>query len=132
MPISQIAHLENVQEEGLIWHRNRVPTITVKGDIYSTVQAPTVTNEIMARISQDKFVENLPLGYNFAIGGSVEESAKGGASIAAGMPLYIIAVLTILMLQLQSFQRVVMVVLTAPFGLIGVTAFLLLFNHVCT
>ncbi|HMT91716.1 efflux RND transporter permease subunit [uncultured Thiothrix sp.] len=128
VPISQIAHLENVQEEGLIWHRNRVPTITVKGDIYSTVQAPTVTNEIMARISQDKFVENLPLGYNFAIGGSVEESAKGGASIAAGMPLFIIAVLTILMLQLQSFQRVVMVVLTAPFGLIGVTAFLLLFN----
>lgn len=128
VPISQIAHLENVQEEGLIWHRNRVPTITVKGDIYSTVQAPTVTNEIMARISQDKFIENLPLGYNFAIGGSVEESAKGGASIAAGMPLFIITVLTILMLQLQSFQRVVMVVLTAPFGLIGVTAFLLLFN----
>lgn len=128
VPLSQIAHLENVQEEGLIWHRNRVPTITVKGDIYSSVQAPTVTDEIMARIKQDKFVENLPLGYGFAIGGSVEESAKGGASIAAGMPLFIIAVLTILMLQLQSFQRVVMVVLTAPFGLIGVTTFLLLFN----
>lgn len=128
VPLSQLAHLENTQEEGLIWHRNRVPTITVKGDIYSSVQAPTVTTEIMARINQDKFIENLPLGYNFAIGGSVEESAKGGASIAAGMPLFIIAVLTVLMLQLQSFQRVVMVVLTAPFGLIGVTAFLLLFN----
>ena len=62
------------------------------------------------------------------MGGAVEESAKGGSSIAAGVPLLIFVVLTVLMVQLQSFQRVVMVVLTAPLGLIGVTAFLLLFN----
>ncbi|PID50589.1 MAG: multidrug transporter AcrB [Proteobacteria bacterium] len=128
VPLNQIARLKNTQEESIIWHRNRVPTITLRGDIYSSIQAPTVTSEIMARIQADQFIEKLPLGYRFEIGGAVEESAKGSASIIAGMPLFIIAVLTILMIQLQSFQRVIMVVLTAPFGLIGVAAFLLLFD----
>ncbi|WP_020393687.1 efflux RND transporter permease subunit [Thiolinea disciformis] len=128
VPLSQIARLENTQEESIIWHRNRTPTITIRGDIYSSVQAPTVTTEVMNRINADQFIEKLPLGYRFEIGGSVEESAKGGASIAAGIPLFIVVVLTMLMLQLQSFQRVIMVVLTAPFGLIGVASFLLIFN----
>jgi len=58
----------------------------------------------------------------------VEESAKGGGSVAAGLPLFLIVVLTVLMLQLQSFSLVAMVLLTAPLGMIGVTAFLLVFN----
>lgn len=128
VPLSQIARLENTQEESIIWHRNRTPTITIRGDIYSSIQAPTVTDEVMQRMNADQFIEKLPLGYRFEIGGSVEESAKGGSSIAAGIPFFIVVVLTMLMLQLQSFQRVIMVVLTAPFGLIGVASFLLLFN----
>lgn len=126
VPLGQIAKLEYAQEESIIWHRNRTPTITIRGDIYSHVQAPTVTNEVLARMGH--FADNLPLGYRFEVGGSVEESAKGSASIAAGMPFFIVVVLTVLMLQLQSFQRVVMVVLTAPFGLIGVASFLLIFD----
>jgi multidrug efflux pump len=70
----------------------------------------------------------LPLGYRIEVGGAVEESAKGGQSVAAGIPLLIGVVLTVLMLQLQSFSLMAMVVLTAPLGLIGVTAFLLAFN----
>ncbi len=126
IPLAHIARLENTQEEGIIWHRNRTPTITIRGDIYSSVQAPTVTAEVLGRMGD--FAEQLPLGYQFAVGGTVEESAKGTVSIQAGMPVFILTVLTVLMIQLQSFQRVIMVVLTAPFGLIGVTAFLLLFN----
>ncbi|HPY38910.1 MAG TPA: efflux RND transporter permease subunit [Thiolinea sp.] len=126
IPLGQIAHLENKQEESLIWHRNRTPTITIRGDIYSKVQAATVTSEVLARMGN--FAETLPLGYRFEVGGAVEESAKGSSSIQAGMPFFIVVVLTVLMLQLQSFQRVIMVVLTAPFGLIGVASFLLLFN----
>jgi multidrug efflux pump len=71
--------------------------------------------------------KSLPLGYHLELGGSVEESAKGGRSVATGVPLFVIAVLTILMLQLQNFSRMAMVVLTAPLGMIGVTAALLLF-----
>ncbi|MFM2318508.1 MAG: hypothetical protein RLZZ215_1129 [Pseudomonadota bacterium] len=126
IPLGQIARLENTQEESLIWHRNRTPTITIRGDIYSKVQAATVTTEVLGRMGN--FAETLPLGYRFEVGGAVEESAKGAVSIQAGIPFFIVVVLTVLMLQLQSFQRVIMVVLTAPFGLIGVASFLLVFN----
>ena len=68
------------------------------------------------------------MGYRIEIGGAVEENAKAQASINAQMPLMIVAVLTLLMIQLQSFSRVLMVVLTAPLGLIGVVAALLLFR----
>lgn len=127
VPLSQLVRRVDTQEESIIWHRNRTPTITIRGDIYSDqVQAATVTSEVMARM--DEFIAGLPLGYRFEVGGAVEESAKGSSSIAAGLPLFLVAVLTLLMIQLQSFQRVIMVLLTAPFGIIGVAAFLLLFN----
>ncbi len=127
VPLAQIARIEHVQEEGIVWHRNRVPTITVRGDIYARIQAPTVTAQIEQQLAPLRAA--LPLGYRIETGGAVEESAKGNTSIQATMPIFIIAALTILMLQLQSFQRVVMVVLTAPFGLIGVALFLLLFDR---
>lgn len=125
--LSEIAQFKSVQEDPLIWHRNRTPTITIRGDIYSSIQAPTVTTQVLKELAE--FKDNLPLGYRLEVGGSVEESAKGEASIAKGMPFFVVVVLTLLMIQLQSFQRVIMVVLTAPFGLIGVVAFLLLFNQ---
>lgn len=126
VPLSQLAKIEYVQEEGIIWHRNRTPTITVRGDIYTKIQAPTVTAQVEAQLGEIK--ANLPLGYRLETGGAVEESAKGNESIGAGFPLFIVVVLTLLMIQLQSFQRVIMVVLTAPFGMIGVAVFLLLFD----
>ncbi|MEW6765048.1 MAG: efflux RND transporter permease subunit [Pseudomonadota bacterium] len=127
VPLAQLARIDYVQEEGIIWHRNRVPTITVRGDIYGSIQAPTVTAQIEPALEPIRAA--LPLGYRLETGGTVEESAKGNDSIGAGFPVFIIAVLTLLMIQLQSFQRVVMVVLTAPFGLIGVALFLLLFDR---
>ncbi|OQX16061.1 MAG: multidrug transporter AcrB [Thiothrix lacustris] len=127
VPLSQLATIDYVQEEGVLWHRNRTRTITVRGDIYSKTQAPTVTTEVESRLTEIR--ANLPLGYKLEIGGAVEEIAKGNDSIGAGFPLFIVVVLTLLMIQLQSFQRVIMVVLTAPFGLIGVALFLLLFDR---
>ena len=126
VPLAQIAKLSYGFEEGVIWRRNRLPTITVRADIEGDLQADTVVKQLSAPI--DKLRADFPLGYRLERGGAVEESAKGGSSIAAGVPLLIFVVLTVLMIQLQSFQRVIMVVLTAPLGLIGVTAFLLLFN----
>jgi multidrug efflux pump len=86
-----------------------------------------VVDELAAPLADIR--AELPLGYRVAVGGSVEESAKGGNSVAAGMPLFVLVVLTVLMLQLQRFSLVAMVVLTAPLGLIGVTAFLLAFDR---
>lgn len=126
VPLSQIANISYDFEPGIIWRRNRLPTITVRANLYGTIQAPTVTSQILPDL--DPIKAKLPSGYVIETGGAVEESAKGGKSIAAGVPLFILAVLMILMMQLQSMTRTMMVVLTAPLGLIGVTLFLLVFN----
>ncbi len=126
VPLAQIARLHYELEEGVIWRRDRLPTITVRADVYGGVQPATVVASLAPQMETLRAA--LPPGYFIQLGGAVEESAKGGASIVAGLPLFVLVVLTVLMLQLQSFQRVLLVVLTAPLGLIGVTAFLLLFN----
>jgi len=90
VPLSQLASIDYVQEEGILWHRNRTRTITVRGDIYTKIQAPTVTAEVEARLADIR--AKLPLGYTLATGGAVEESAKGNESIGAGFPLFIVVV----------------------------------------
>ena len=124
--LAQIAKIESRFEEGLIWHRNRLPTITVRADIRGQLQPATVVQQLdepMQRLRAD-----LPNGYLLEVGGTVEESAKGQASVNAGMPLFLAVVMTLLMIQLRSMARATIVLLTAPLGLIGVVAFLLLFN----
>lgn len=126
VPLTQLATPEYGFEEGVIWRRNRVPTVTVRANLYGTVQPAVVVQQLAPRM--DEIRAGLPLGYRIEVGGSVEESGKGGGSVAAGVPLFVLVVLTVLMLQLQSFSRTLLVVLTAPLGMIGVTLFLLVFN----
>ncbi|MDT3671443.1 MAG: efflux RND transporter permease subunit [Aromatoleum sp.] len=124
--LAQIATPEYGFEQGVIWRRNRLPTITVRANLYGHVQPAVVVGELAGQIGELR--AKIPLGYRIEVGGSVEESAKGGSSVAAGLPLFLLVVLTVLMLQLRSFSQMFMVLLTAPLGLIGVTAFLLLFD----
>ncbi len=126
VPLAQIAQIDYSFEEGLIWHRNRLPTITVRADIRSQQQPATVVNEMAGQIEQLR--TELPPGYLIEVGGTVEESARGQSSVNAGMPLFLAVVMTLLMLQLKSISRALIVFLTAPLGLIGVVIFLLLFN----
>jgi multidrug efflux pump len=128
VPITQIAKITYDFEEGIIWRRDRLPTITVRADILEAgVQPATVTARLSPKL--DEIRKTLPPGFLIETGGAVEESAKGGASVAAGFPLMLVTMLTILMLQLHSMQRMILVVLTAPLGLIGVVIFLLAFNQ---
>lgn len=127
VPLSQVARLEYGLEEGILWTRSRDLALTVRADLRGNVQAPTVVAEIESVLGPLR--AKLPTGYRIEVGGAVEESAKGQASIMAVMPAMIVIMLTVLMVQLQSFQRVVLVFLTAPLGLIGVTLALLLFNQ---
>jgi multidrug efflux pump len=127
VPLSQIATISYGFEDGIVWRRNRLPTITVRANVYGNVQAPVVTAQIEPKLAAIK--ASLPPGYLLETGGAVEDAAKGQKSVAAGFPLLLLVVLTVLVVQLQSFSRVAMVVLTAPLGLIGVTAFMLLFNQ---
>ena len=110
----------------MIWHRDREPSIIVRANLHGSMQAPVVSAQIEEKLASIK--ANLPLGISVETGGAVEESAKGGASVAKGAPLFLVAVLTLLILQLQSFSRVFLVMLTAPLGIIGVTVALLVFD----
>ncbi|MFP7723142.1 efflux RND transporter permease subunit [Lysobacter sp. A3-1-A15] len=126
VPLTQVATLEHTFEEGIIWHRDRRPTMTVRADIYDGTQPATVAAQISPTL--DGIRAGLPYGYSVEVGGSVEDAARGQSSIAAGMPLFLLVVFTLLMVQLRSFSRSVMVLLTAPLGLIGATLFLLVFR----
>jgi len=126
VPLAQVARLEYVFEDGIIWHRNRLPTVTVRADIADGLLPPEVTGQILPTL--DGIRAALPDGYLLEVGGTVEDSARGQNSIKAGMPLFLIVVVTLLMLQLRSFSRAAMVLVTAPLGIIGATLFLLIFR----
>jgi multidrug efflux pump len=127
VPLAQLAAISYGFEDGVIWRRNRLPTITVRANVYGNIQGNEVTAQIEPKLAPVR--AELPPGYRLEVAGAVEESAKGASSVAAGAPLFILVVLAVLMVQLQSFSRVVMVVLTAPLGLIGVTAAMLAFGQ---
>lgn len=127
VPLAQIATLEYGFEEGIIWHRNRLPTVTVRADVYGAEQPASLTKQILPTLEPIR--ASLPDGYQLDVGGTVEDSSRGQKSVNAGVPLFIVVVLTLLMLQLKSFSRSAMVFLTAPLGLIGVTLFLLVFRQ---
>ncbi|WP_414495494.1 efflux RND transporter permease subunit [Stenotrophomonas maltophilia] len=124
--LSQVATMEYGFEDGIIWHRNRLPTVTVRADISDGMQPLDVVHQILPTL--DGIRAELPSGYLLETGGTVEDSARGQNSIKAGMPLFLAVVATLLMLQLRSFSRAAMVLVTAPLGIIGATLFLLLFR----
>jgi multidrug efflux pump len=126
IPLAQVARLVPVLEEGLIWRRDRLPTITVRADVVGNLQPQAVSAQIDLQLATLK--SKLPPGFRIELGGSTEESAKGENSIKAAVPLMIVGVITLLMIQLQSISRTIMVLLTAPLGLIGVTLALLVFQ----
>ncbi|WP_415873773.1 efflux RND transporter permease subunit [Burkholderia ubonensis] len=126
VPLGTIGHVRDTLEYGVIWERDRQPTVTVQADVRGEAPSIGVTRDIDSAMATLR--ATLPAGYRIEIGGAAEESMKGQTSINAQMPLMIIAVLTLLMIQLKRFSRTFIVVLTAPLGLIGVVAALLLFG----
>jgi len=123
IPLPSIATVEYELEQPIVWRRNRMPTITLQASVGGGLQPATVVQRLAPAI--DKFRAALPPGYSVAVGGTVEESAKGEGPIADVVPLMLFVMATVLMLQLQSFQKLFLVVSVAPLGLIGVVAALL-------
>lgn len=121
--LGQIAIFKPAFEDGVIWRRDRVPTIAVRGDPVGNLQPATVIDALAPQVAQ--FKAQLPDGFRLEVGGPVESSAKANAAIGASWPLIVITTLSLLMLQLGSFSRAVLVVLTAPLGIIGVAVALL-------
>jgi multidrug efflux pump len=124
VPLSQFAAFEYEQEYPLIWRRDRVPTLTVQADVIAGALPETVINSFSPAV--DALAKSLPPSYRIVVGGTVEESQKSQASVIAVVPVMLLIMLTVLMFQLQSFQRLFLVLSVAPLGLIGVVAALLL------
>ncbi len=127
IPLTQIAKVNFGWEPGVLWREGRSYAVTVQGDVAEGLQGATVTNELWPKLKalQDK----MPTGYGIQIAGAVEESSKGQGAIAAGVPVMLFITFTLLMLQLQSFSRAMLVFLTGPLGIAGVAGALLLFNQ---
>ncbi len=127
IPLMQIAKPVFVWEPGVMWRENRDYAITVQSDIVEGLQGATVTHELQPRL--DAISARWPVGYRVMVAGAVEASEKGADSIVAGLPVMLFITFTLLMLQLHSFSRALLVFLTGPLGIAGVAAALLLFNR---
>ena len=131
IPLSQIARPVFTWEPGVMWRQNRDYTITVQGDIVEGLQGATVTEELLPtlRALEAKWRAEGQGAYRIEVAGAVEESSKGSSSIVAGVPIMLFLVFTLLMLQLHSFSRSLLVFITGPLGITGVAAALLLLNR---
>ncbi len=127
VPLAQVATISEALEEPIIWRRSRELTLTVRADIVDGVQAPDVSMAIQKTLGAIE--AKLPPGYRVEAGGAYEENFKAQNSIAAGMPMVVAVILAMLMIQLKSFSRTFMVVLTAPLGVVGIALALLLFGQ---
>jgi multidrug efflux pump len=125
--LSQIAKASLVWEPGVLWRDGRDYAVTVQGDIIEGIQAATVSRQLNPLF--EPLRQTLPPGYRIDVAGSVEESSKGQGSIAAGAPVMLFIMFTLLMLQLQSFSRSVLVFLTGPLGIAGVALALLVLDR---
>lgn len=124
VPLDRIATVNDDVEEGIIWHQNGLPVVTVRADVLDDVQAPDVNAAVMRKVSAIR----LPAGYRIEVGGAAADNGRAQESIMAVLPVTIVIVVTLLMLQLKRFQTTFIVLLTAPLGIIGVTPALLLFH----
>jgi multidrug efflux pump len=123
VPLSELARVEYAQDLPLIWRRDRLPTLTVQAQPRDGVLAATAVAGLAEKVSELK--RQLPVGYKIVEGGSVEESAKGQSSVLAVFPIVVVLMLTVLMIQMQSFSRLFLVCSVAPLGVIGVVLALL-------
>jgi len=126
VPLSQIASIHEAEEDGIIWRKNSLPVVTVRADVPDDVSAPDVSLSINKELEPIR--AKLPEGYRIELGGVMEDSDKAQESIVEILPLMGFVIVTLLMLQLKNFKPVVLALLTAPLGIIGVTAALLIFD----
>lgn len=123
VPLAELASVRYEQDTPLIWRRGRVPTLTVQADVKSGIMPATAVDHLQQPMAALR--EQLPSGYDIAVGGSVEDSTKSQASVAAVFPVTIVLMITVLMIQMQNVSRLFLVLSVAPLGIIGVVLALL-------
>lgn len=127
IPLSQVGEVEVQMEEPIIRRRDRVPTITVRGDIAEELQPPDVSTAVLKQLQP--IIDRLPAGYRIVQAGAIEESGKAMEAMLPIFPLMIALTLLIIILQVRSMAAMIMVFMTSPLGLIGVVPTLILFQQ---
>lgn len=127
IPLSQIGKLDVRMEEPILRRRDRMPTITVRGDIADDLQPPDVSNAITQQLQP--IVDKLPVGYHIEQAGAIEESGKATTAMLPLFPIMLAITLLIIILQVRSISAMIMVFLTSPLGLIGVVPTLIMFQQ---
>ncbi len=123
VPLTELGSIKYEQDIPLIWRRGRLPTLTVQADVKNGIMPATAVDHLQQPMAA--LQEQLPAGYDIAVGGSVEDSTKSQASVAAVFPITIILMMTVLMVQMQNFGRLALVLSVTPLGIIGVVVALL-------
>jgi len=124
VPLTELASIKYEHDIPLIWRRGRLPTLTVQADVKTGIMPATAVDHLQQPMLSLR--EQLPPGYDIAVGGSVEDSTKSQASVAAVFPITIILMMTVLMVQMQNFSRLALVLSVTPLGVIGVVLALLI------
>ena len=127
VPLSQVAKVSLAWEPGVVWREGRAWAVTVQSDVIDGIQGPTVSSQISPKL--DEIRASLLPGYGIELAGAAADSGKAQASIAANVPLVIFIIFTLLMLQLHSFSRAVLVFLTGPLGVAGAAMALLILHR---
>jgi len=127
VPLSQVARIEFVWEPGVVWRQGREWAIMVQSDVVEGIQGPTVSTQVGQKL--DALRAKLPAGYRITLEGAAADSSEAEASISANLPLVLFIVFTLLMLQLHSFSRALLVFLTGPLGVAGAAMALLLLDR---
>ncbi|NVI07531.1 efflux RND transporter permease subunit [Paraburkholderia youngii] len=127
IPLSQVGKVDVRMEEPIMRRRDRMPTITVRGDIADGLQPPDVSTAITRQLQL--IMDKLPDGYRIEQAGSIEESGKATTAMLPLFPIMLAVTLLIIILQVRSISAMVMVFLTSPLGLIGVVPTLILFRQ---
>jgi multidrug efflux pump subunit AcrB len=127
LPMSQVARPHFVWEPGVVWREGREWAITVQADVLDGIQGPTVSSQISPQLATLR--AQLPVGYKIDLAGAAADSGKAQQSIAVNAPLVIFIIFTLLMLQLHSFSRALLVFLTGPLGIAGAALALLLLQR---
>jgi len=127
IPVLQVGKPKLVWEPGVLWREGRHFAITVQGDVTEGIQGPTVSTALWPQMMA--LQQKMPAGFHVELAGTAEESSKGQGSIFANMPVMLFIIFTLLMLQLHSFSRAMLVFLTGPMGIAGVAMALLALNR---
>ena len=117
IPVGQIARVVSTSEAPILWRRDREYVVTALSDVVDGAQPPDVSNALWPKLAPLR--EALPPGYRIELGGAIEEAKKGNSALFGIFPIMVMAMLTLLMIQMQSFSRLAIVFVTAPLGIVG-------------